>query len=129
MFTDPCLEMPKQVVKYVWVYNEERGLLTIYPHINSLTPPAQKIWLSFVKAAQLATKQQEQTFILHHDSIYLLINYLKPQLTWLCLDKELMLFEEHDNIFVSPHPQYWLDYPLIKKQLWQLWQKIYVMLG
>ncbi len=125
VLSDPCLRMPELTKSYVWSYNAHLGLLSVYPKLNTLTKPAQKLWEAFLKTHDNRLDNEANTFIYHPDSIVGLINCLRPKLTWLCLDVALINTIQGQDVYTSPTPEHWLAHPLSKKHVWLLWQKIF----
>ena len=115
------LAMPR----YHWVLNEEVRCLSIFPLISHLPIPAQKVWHGLMKTLPFFQEEKQwHSFLYHPDSIKKLIKELKPKAVWLCIEPELGSTAFSEQIYISPSPEAWLISPLIKKEVWQIWQKI-----
>lgn len=122
LFSDPCLALPKISKKYTWFYDEHLNLFCVLPKREGLSQVAQQLWDAFIACMPVIQKQSLHDFQWSIDSLDGLLLHCKPQRIWLCIDEPLPKRLSHLNY--SPSPQAWLTHPLLKKQVWQLWQKI-----
>jgi hypothetical protein len=127
LLADPSVSMPVVLQRYQWFYDKNINCLCVFPLMQNLSLPAQKLWKAFLKSISFLENQVNQTnhsFLFHPESVKKLISELKPQSVWICVDPQLLTETWDNHIYTSPSPELWLQKPLSKKHVWQIWQNI-----
>lgn len=122
IFQDDTAHWHSEPVWVNWIYDEKRRLLMIFPLLENVPLPMQRLWCKVLKSVQATEwlaffegQSSELTvykMIFSPQSLKRLITQLSPHKVW-ALGCEC----SHVDIPSSPPPSQW-QFPGIKKQLW-----------